>query len=110
MEADEVNWSQYFYNIRQVCPWSYKAWQTHKIDIVYWHSQITPLDKYDARLYIAPNYKSRQLKKMSNRLNDLRPHEEWLWSHPEFENNSTPVPTLIQQDRIYLNEIRKKIR
>ena len=44
---------------------------------------------------------------MSERFNDTRPSEEWLWSHPDFGHYSTPVPVLIQQDRTSLEKARK---
>jgi len=101
-----VDWESYFKSIRQVCPWSWAAWKKQQITITNWHSQIFELGNFQARLYIAPNHNARQLKKISNRLNRERPHEEWLWSHPDFAHNSTPVPVFIQQDRLILERAR----
>mgnify|MGYP000043815824 FL=1 len=109
MGAAAVNWCNYFDSIQNVCPWSKTAWRNGAIDIQTWHSQIYELDDLEVRLYIAPRHNPRQLKKMSNRFNELRPNDEWLWSHPDFGFNSTPVPVFIQQDRAKLNSIRSKI-
>lgn len=103
-----VNWQQYFESIKPVCPWSLSAWNKKEIHITNWQSHIIDLDSYQARIYIAPNHNPRQLKKMCNRFNTYRTNEEWLWSHPDFANHSTPVPVFIQQDRDKLTSIRLK--
>lgn len=104
-----VNWEEYFNNIKPVCPWSLSAWNKQEIHITKWRSHIINLDSYQARIYIALNHNPRQLKKMCDRFNITRQHEEWLWSHPRFGNYSTPVPVFIQQDRAKLTSIRLKI-
>jgi len=109
VEADEVNWQAYFENTKEVCPWSWRAWQAGQIHIQNWHSQAVVLGKLEARLYIAPKHKPRQLKKIADRLNLKRPDEEWLWSHPKFGHYSTPIAVLIQQDRYRLETIRKAL-
>ena len=40
-------------------------------------------------------------------MNDERPTEEWLYSHPRYGGHSTPVPVLIQQDYELLQKARK---
>lgn len=109
MADAEVNWCKYFEDIKTVCPWSWSAWQTGAIEITHWHSQVKELKNYKARLYIAPNHKPRQLKKICDRLNRQRQHEEWLWSHPDFAHNSTPQPTFIQQNRQDLEKARESV-
>jgi hypothetical protein len=106
----EVDWFNYFESIQTVCPWSWSAIRKDLIEIVQWRDGISELGKYHARVYIAPNYKPRQLKKISDRLTKIRPSEEWLWSHPKYGYNSTPVPTLIQQDKARLEYLRQKIK
>ena len=105
-----VNWEQYFKSIKAVCPWSWSANNKSLIDIQNWHSQVYELNDYEARIYVAPKHNPRQLKKISTRLNRDRPTEEWLWSHPRYGYNSTPVPVLIQQDRTKLETIRKTLK
>ena len=102
----EVDWCKYFYAIKNICPWSYAAYKKGAIDFIQWRGTIFSLGQYEARIYLAPRHKFRQLKKMSNRFNNERPDEEWLWSHPVFGNNSTPVPCFIQQDRKRLENAR----
>jgi len=105
----EVDWKQYFESIKTVCPWSHAAFKRAGIDLTLWRGIISPLGNWEARLYLAPRHNPRQLKKMSNRFNILRPDEEWLWSHPSFKNNSTPVPCFIQQNRQQLEKARKSL-
>jgi hypothetical protein len=104
-----VDWNSYFQSIKTECPWSLAAWKRGAIDLTLWRGSIFPLGTWEARLYLAPRHNPRQLKKMSMRFNTQRPHEEWLWSHPSFLNNSTPVPVFIQQDRDKLTYIRRKL-
>lgn len=108
MADAEVDWTQYFENIKEVCPWSYSAWLKREIQIISWQSRIIDLGSYKARLYTTTKHNPRQLKKMSDRFNRERQHEEWLWSHPDFGFNSTPIAVFIQQDRQGLEQARKK--
>ena len=41
------------------------------------------------------------------RMNDIRPEEEWLFSHPMYGGHSTPIPILIQQDLEILTKARR---
>ena len=97
-----VNWAEYFFRIKEVCPWSYAAWQKNKIDIVKTRG-IIPLGDYSARVYVF-DLTRRRLKKLCQ----LRDHgeDEWLWSVPGYGANGTPVPCLIQQSRARLNLLR----
>lgn len=107
MAAVEVDWDSYFLSIKTVCPWSFVAHKRAAIDLTVWRGVISPLGNWEARLYLAPRHTPRQLKKMTARFNRERPDEEWLWSHPRFANNSTPVACFIQQDRFKLEKARK---
>lgn len=104
-----VDWHSYFESISVVCPWSLGAWRREGIDIQQWCGEVNPLDTWEARIYLAPRHKPRQLKKMADKFNNTRPKEEWLWSHPDFGNHSTPVPCFIQQHRNVLENIRKSL-
>lgn len=110
MADAEADWNAYFENIKEVCPWSWSAWQQGAIQVTAWYNHVENLEHNQARLYIAHKHKPRQLKKIAQRLNRTRPEEEWLWSHPKFEFYSTPVPTLIQQDRHKLEKARKNLK
>ena len=105
----EVDWCQYFHKIQGVCPWSYSAWKNGKIDIVRWQGVVHNLDVYDARVYVHINSSARLLNKWANRLNANNSNYEWLWSHPQYHGDSTPVPVLVQQDRAYLTQLRNRL-
>ena len=104
----EVDWAQYFWDIRGVCPWSWSAWRRGEIAVHKGFSDIFPLDGYQARVYCV-KLSPRLCKLHTDRLNKERPNEEWLWSHPSYHNNSTPVPVFIQQDRSRLAALRKTL-
>ena len=107
VNVSNVYWSSYFASIVSVCPWSRAYWHKQKIDVQIWRSEILPLEDYVARMYIHKHASGRQLKKIMERMNETRPEEEWLFSHPIFKENSTPVPVLIQQDLEILTKARK---
>ena len=107
MAAKEVDWEQYFLSIRPVCPWSSAAHKRNRIRITEWHSHILDLGTDLAIVYTAPNHKPRQLKRITERLNNTYPELEFLWSHPRYGGNSTSVPVIIQQDQKQLESIRK---
>lgn len=104
-----MNWADYFESIQSECPWSLGAYKQDKIRIQDWHSQILDLGTNEAIVYIAPKHRPRQLKKITNRLNRDYPLLEFLWSHPKYGYNSTPVPVIIQQDRKRLESIRNRL-
>lgn len=107
--SEASKWEEYFHRIRDVCPWSWAAWQKGLIDITHYDGIVKDLGDYEARVYILYR-KPRLLKKIEKRLNQIRPDEEWLHSHPSFGPNATHIPVLIQQDQHKLNSIRAKIR
>lgn len=104
----EVDWTAYFKHIQPVCPWSYAAYQRGEIAIHEGFCDIYPLDGYQARVYVV-KHSPRLCKLHTDRLNAQRPHEEWLWSHPSYGNNSAPTPIFIQQDRATLERLRKMV-
>lgn len=108
VESAESKWETYFHKIRDVCPWSWSAWQRGRIDIVDWEGIVLELGDQEARVYVC-NYKPRLLKKVEKRINELRTDEEWLHSHPSFGERGTPVPVLIQQDLARLQMLREKV-
>jgi hypothetical protein len=100
-----VNWDNYFFKIKEVCPWSLVAWHKGKIDIVQ-TKEILPLGDYRARIYVF-DLTRRRLKKLCKQRD--QGEYEWLWSHPAYGKNGTPFACLIQQNRQELNQIRSKI-
>lgn len=107
VNVSNVDWPTYFASIVSVCPWSRAYWHKQKIDVQLWKSEIVPLDDYVARMYIHKHASGRQLKKIMERMNEIRHEEEWLFSHPMYKGHSTPVPILIQQDLEILTKARK---
>jgi len=103
--AVEVNWDAYFEGIKRVCPWSYADWHGGLIQIVPSHKPID-LGNYTARIYTV-DFHSCFLRTYSDYLNNTR-DDEWLYSDPVHGGNSTPVPTLIQQCPVRLEQIRQK--
>ena len=110
VSVSNTQWAEYFASIVGVCPWSKAYWAKQKIDVQVWRGtgEIIPLDDYVARMWIHKNASGRTLRNIHNRLNDVRTHEEWLYSHPQYGGHSTPVPVLIQQDLAILNNARQR--
>jgi len=115
----EVNWTSYFAHIQGVCPWAYKAFMKDNI-LVWEHPEncfktiksLYIISGYEAFVYVFKNSTPKQLEKLCDALNAEQDTDEWLWSHPdvdEGQNNSTPVPALIQQNRARLEKIREQI-
>jgi hypothetical protein len=107
VDATHVNWEEYFYSIKQQCPWSYSAWQRGEISIQRWRGCPEPLEHFQARIYTV-DLNRRRLKKLAGKL-DQDQQCEWLWSEPTYGRWATAVPVLIQQDRHKLNEIRQQL-
>ena len=103
-----VDWAEYFQSIRTSCPWSLAAWRKQQISIEQWRGQPLPLEPFLARVYIV-DLNPRRLKKLCARLDRESEQEEWLWSHPRYGGDSTPMPVLIQQNRTTLENIRKTL-
>lgn len=108
LHAVEADWHRYFFDIRNHCPWSWAAWQKHRILICEYKS-LQQLGQYQAIVYVC-DLNARRLKKLADHLNQKDPVCEWLWSHPQGGGvNSTPRPCLIQQDRQFLYKLRSQL-
>ena len=117
-EEVEVNWLQYFHSIQRVCPWSYKSYCDGKIKIIPFDEDLLKLSEqnwdiepWDAIVYTVNNKSIDELDSFVEKRNDKQDTCEYLWSHPTHTkggNNQTPYPVIIQQDRKFLNELRKK--
>ena len=108
--VSNTDWGEYFASIVSVCPWSKSYWKQQRIDIQKWQGEhsVESLREYVARMYIHRNASGRILCNIHHRMNDTRPHEEWLYSHPSYKGFSTPVGVLIQQDLDILSKARKQ--
>lgn len=106
-------WEFHFWRIKNVCPWSWDAWQRGKIDVVDFE-KVLPLGDYEARVYTFLSYTEIETLDMLVEIFDEDyPECEFLWSHPDHTrggNNQTPVPVIIQQDRKTLKRLRKGIK
>lgn len=107
VKAADVDWSEYFYKIKSHCPWSWSAWQNNLIDVGKWQGKVIDLEPFQARVYIVKGLNPRKLKKLCQQLD--QGCYEWLWSHPKYGAQATPVFCLIQQDRTQLNSIRSQM-
>ena len=99
--VEEVDWLSYFVSIKGSCPWSRYHWQKGSIDIVY-----TSLKDLNYEPQPLHNSVARIYDRMNKQRGDT---EEWLYSHPVYGGESTPVPILIQQNRAILEKARKTI-
>lgn len=107
-QVAEVNWFEYFKSIQKVCPWSLPAYKKNLIDITQYRGYRIILERpLLARVYIC-NLNARRLKKLCGEYDQIDKENEWLWSHPKYQNHSAPVACLIQQNRLHLEEMRMK--
>lgn len=118
MEADvEVSWAtNYFAKIRGVCPWSYKAHMKDNILFIEGgsdkcfgtYANIYKATTKEAFVFIM-NKTSEELDEICQKYEKIYEHVEWLWSHPDEGGDSTPVPTIIIQDKTRLQTLREKV-
>lgn len=108
VSVNNIDWGEYFASIVSVCPWSRAYWKQQKIQVMPWRGlrMVKELGDYVARIWIHKHASGRQLCNLHHRMNELRPHEEWLYSHPQYKGFSTPVPVLIQQNLEVLTKAR----
>lgn len=108
-----MNWKAYFKGIKDVCPWSWEAYQDDKILITSFDGVI-PLGKYKAIVYtFDQDMDVDYLDILAEYLNHEIDEYEFLWSHPGHTkggNNQTPTAVLIQQDRKELEYLRQGIK
>ena len=107
-EVLSVDWEKYFRSIQKVCPWSYESFLAGKIKITT-QNIVQDLKEYDAIVYQV-DMSIDELDNFVEKLNDIQEECEFLWSHPDHTkggNNQTPVAVVIQQDRKFLEELRK---
>jgi hypothetical protein len=103
---EENSWRDYFYKIREQCPWSWAAWCKGNIEIVKWQGSAIPLGRLEARVYTV-NLENSELEQLAYDLDEGT--DEWLYSHPDAGPWATPVGVLIQQDRETLTRLRNNL-
>lgn len=114
----EVSWAtNYFAKIRGVCPWSYKAHMKDNILFIEGGSEgcygtwayVYKASKKEAFVFIEKDKSSEELDEICKKYEKIYEHVEWLWSHPDEGGDSTPVPTIIIQDKARLQTLREKV-
>jgi len=110
VSVNSIDWNEYFVSIKSVCPWSGAYWRRQKIQVTPWRGSkmVQELGDYVARIHIHTHASGRQLCNLHRTMNIQRPHEEWLYSHPQYKGHSTPVPVLIQQNLEILTKAREQ--
>ena len=106
--VSDKDWDSYFVSIKLVCPWSGMYYKKNMIDFRPWRgaNNITELGDYVARVWIHKHASGRRLCSIHNRMNEIREDEEWLYRHPQYKGDSTPLPVLLQQNLRILNKAR----
>lgn len=113
----KINWLEYFYSIRKVCPYSYQSYLEGTTKITNFDEDILVLNEqnfetlpWEVIVYLlGDDLTLDAIDEYVASLNDCQNTCEYLWSHPTFTkggNNNTPVPVIIQQDRARLMELR----
>ena len=113
-----INWLEYFYSIRKVCPYSYQSYLDGTTKITNFDEDILVLNEqnfetlpWEVIVYLlGDDLTLDAIDEYVASLNDCQNTCEYLWSHPTFTkggNNNTPVPVIIQQDRARLMELRR---
>ncbi len=114
----KINWLEYFYSIRKVCPYSYQSYLDGTTKITNYDEDILVLNEqnfetlpWEVIVYLlGDDLTLDAIDEYVASLNDCQNTCEYLWSHPTFTkggNNNTPVPVIIQQDRARLMELRR---
>ena len=119
MTAQDINWSSYYANIRDECPWSgfayregkllhtkYKSWLLVEQN----ESMLTPM-KLWAVAYLDCPHTVEELDSWVEQRNTQQTLIQYFFSHPDHNPNgrASPVPMLIQQRRDILDMARKGV-
>ena len=119
MKARDINWSSYYANIRDVCPWSayaytegkllhtqYKSWNI----VVQNESMLVPMKLWSIAYLDCP-FSVDELDSWVEQRNSEQTHTQYYFSHPDHNPNgrASPVPMLIQQRTDILDMARKGV-
>ena len=105
---------KYFEHIKPVCPYSLESYDQDRLLVLNYELKLIEkyykiLDQYDAFLFKCHPLTNRDsLISIVQDLNDDRPDAIWFWSHPDDEHYSTPVPSIIMQNKVNLRKARKE--
>jgi len=107
---------KYFEHIKPVCPYSLESYDQDRLLVLDYDLKLIEkyykiLDQYDAFLFKCHPLTNRDaLIAIVQDLNDDRPDAIWFWSHPDDEHYSTPVPSIIMQNKETLQNARKEYK
>jgi len=107
---------EYFEHIKPVCPHSLESYDQDRLLITDFdpqsiENQYQTLDRYDAVLFKChPSTSRDSLISIAQDLNDERPCAMWFWSHPDDRHYSTPMPSIIMQNKETLLRARKEYK
>jgi hypothetical protein len=107
---------EYFEYIKPVCPHSLESYDQNRLLITDFdprsiENQYQTLNRYDAVLFKChPSISRDDLMSIAQDLNDERPCAMWFWSHPADQHYSTPVPSIIMQNKETLLKARKEYK
>ena len=107
---------EYFEYIKPVCPHSLESYDQNRLLITDFdpqsiENQYQTLDRYDAVLFKChPSTSRDSLISIAQDLNDERPCAMWFWSPPDDRHYSTPMPSIIMQNKETLLKARKEYK
>ena len=116
-EEAEDSWLTYFHSIRNVCPWSYESYKKGRINIIKFNRDTLELNEqnWNLKQWDAIVYTTKmtvdELDKFVEKKNEDQEKCEYLWSHPHYTKGGgrqTHCPIIIQQDRQFLTELRRR--
>ena len=119
MKSKDINWSSYYANIRDACPWSGFAYQEGKLLHTPWRSWSKVVENEHMMMpmklwcvaYLDCPFTVEELDAWVEQRNGEQTHTQYYFSHPEHNpnNRATPVPMLIQQRADVLDMARKGV-
>jgi len=119
VKSKDINWNNYYSNIRDKCPWSAYAYMEGKLfhtQFKSWNlavqneSMMTPM-KLWAIAYLDCPFSVEEMDSWVEQRNKEQTHTVYYFSHPEHNPNgrASPVPMLIQQRADILDMARKGV-
>ena len=105
---------EYFEYIKPVCPYSLESYDNNKLLVLDYDPRSLEhyyniIERYDAILFKCHPSTDRDclISKVED-LADERPCAMWFWSHPDDKHYSTPMPSIIMQNKVNLKKARKE--
>ena len=105
---------EYFEYIKPVCPYSLESYDNNKLLVLDYDPRSLEhyyniIERYDAILFKCHPATDRDcLISIVEDLADERPCAMWFWSHPDDKHYSTPMPSIIMQNKVNLKKARKE--